>query len=293
MVIKVNAVMIHYYFFKDVVSKLDLNIQTCLDYDDNLIFNLANFNTTPSFYKLFNLYKNDKYKIQNYFDGNDFNSFIVDCIINLQKDNDYKKLLFLYAMVSHKILNNYLYPYIHALKSNDYSFNIALNMLDFYYSKWHGYDITKESIYKTFQNSFIYYDYMDELIRNPLIKNFKLMSSQAYFNRCYKKKKKFYKKYAKVRFKIIYLSLLSIFYLKHGITPKEFPYKDKLDTKLLNKKKEYFKIGEKEYNDTVEEIIQKALKETISTIQAINSYLFSNNDTKIRKIFNIPETKKL
>ena len=285
--------MIHYFFFKDVISKLDSNIQNSLDYDDNLIFNFANFNTTPSFYKLFNLFKNDKYKIQNYFDSNEFNSFIVDSIINLQKDNDYKKLLFLYGMVSHRILNNYLYPYVHALKSNEYSFNIALNMLDFYYSKYNGFDVKKESIYKKFPDSFIYYDYMDELIRNPLIKNFKLMSSKEYFIRCYKKKKKFYKKYAKVRYKIIYLSIISIFYHKHGITPKEFPYKDRIDTKLLNKKKDYFKIGEKDYNDTFEEIIQKALKETTSTIQAINSYLFSNNDTKIRKIFNIPETKKL
>lgn len=293
MVINMYGAMIHYYFFNDLVSKLDSNILQKMDYDDNLIFNIANFNTSPSFYKIFNLFKGDKYKIQNKFDNNEYNSFIVDCIINLQKENDYKKLLFLYGMVSHRILNNYIYPYIYTLKSDEYSFNRALNMLDFYLSKWNSFDVTKESIYKKFSEAFTYYDYMDELIRNPMVKDFKLMSSQEYFKKCYKNKKKFYKKFAKVKYKSIYLSLVALLYHKNGLSPKEFPYKDRIDTRLLNKKKEFFKIGDKEYNDTFEEMIQKAQKEALNTISAINSYLFSNNDVKIRKIYNIPETKKL
>ena len=54
------GVMLHYYFFKDVVENLDNSIKSKLDYNDDLLFNLANFNTTPAFYKLFNLFKNDK-----------------------------------------------------------------------------------------------------------------------------------------------------------------------------------------------------------------------------------------
>lgn len=285
--------MIHYYFFKNVITNLDNDILEKLEFDDNLVFNLANFNNTPSFYSLFHITRNDKYKIQNYFDGMEFNSFIVECMINLQKNNNYKQLLFLYAMVTHRTLNDYLYPYVNALKSSDYSFTTAINMLDFYDAKRNGFDVTKDSIVKEFHDSFVYYDYMDELIRYPMVKAFKLMSSESYFKRCYRKKKTFYKKYAKVKYRMVLLKLWSLFFRKHGIIPTDFPYRKKIDTKLLNVKKDHYKIGEREYCDSLDEILKNALKDSLTIISAINSYLFDNNDQKIRKIYNIPEEKKL
>ena len=285
--------MLHYYFFKDVVEKLDNSIKSKLEYDDNLIFNFANFNTSSLFYKIFNPFKNDKYNIQNYFDKDTFNSIIIDSAISIQKNNDFNKLLFLYGMIAHKTLNDYLYPYVNALKSNTYSFNDALNMLDFYSAKRNGLDITKESIYKIFKDSFQYYDYMDEVIRFPMIKTCKLMSSFTYFTKCYKRKRKFYKKYARAKYRIVWIKFISIFYRKHSLSPKEFIYKKKIDTNLLNVKKVEFKIGEKIYNDNLDELINKAVKESLNIIRAVNSYLFDNNDKKLRQIYNIPQTKKL
>lgn len=285
--------MIHYYFFKDVIENLDNSVKTKLEYDDNLIFNFANFNSSPSFYKLFNFIKNDKYSVQDYFDKEDCNSIIVESAINLEKNNDYKKLLFLYGMIAHKTLNNYLYPYINSLKSNTYSFNTGLNMIDFYYSKRNGMDVTKESIYKKFKDSFVYYDYMDELIRYPMVKICKLMASETYFTKCYKRKKKFYKKFAKVKYKIVWLKFISLFFHKNGIAPKEFPYRKNVDTNLLNMKKIEFQLGENIYNDNIDELINKALKDTLNRIKAVNDYLFSHVDKNFRKIYNISLEKKL
>ena len=285
--------MLHYYFFKDLVDNLDKQIKENLEYDDSLLFNLANFNSTPSFYKLFNLLKDDKYAIQDYFDKDSFNSIIIESAINLQKNNNYNQLLFLYGMISHKILNDYLYPYINALKPNITSFNTALNMLDFYYAKRNEFDVTKESIYIKFNTSFKYYDYMDELIRFPMVKVCKLMSSNTYFTKCYKRKKKFYKRFAIVKYRSFWLRFTSLFYLKNGIKPKDFPYKKNIDSSLLNMKRVEYKIGDQIYNDNLDEIINKALKESLSIIKAINSYLFENNESKFRKIYNISPNKKL
>ena len=58
-------------------------------------------------------------------------------------------------------------------------------------------------------------------------------------------------------------------------------------------KKDHYKIGEREYCDSLDEILKNALKDSLTIISAINSYLFDNNDQKIRKIYNIPEEKKL
>ncbi len=288
-----NGAMIHYYFYKDVLDKLDNEIKEKMDFNESLLFNYANFNSSPTFFKLFNFFKIDKYGMQNNFDGVNFNNFIVDCAVVLNKENKFNQLQFLYGMMAYRILNDYLYPFINTLKSNDYSFNIALNMIDFYFAKRNGFDVTKESIYEKFPDSFIYYDYMDELIRFPLVKNFKLMSSESYFKRCYKKKKKFYKRFAKVKYKAFLLSFYSLFYRRRKILPKEFPYRKKIDTNLLNVKKAYFKIGEFEYNYTIDELVNKALKDAVNKIKALNSYLFDNNENKFRKEFNISEEKKI
>ena len=119
------------------------------------------------------------------------------------------------------------------------------------------------------------------------------MSSESYFTRCYKKKKKFYKRFAKVKYKAFLLSFYSLFYRRRKILPKEFPYRKKIDTNLLNVKKAFFKIGEFEYNYTIDELVNKALKDAVNKIKALNSYLFDNNENKFRKEFNIPEEKKI
>ena len=285
--------MIHYYFFNDLVNRLDNQTKTKLDYDDNLLFNLANFNTSPSFYKLFNISKRDKYKVQEYFDSDDFYSFLVECAINVQKDNDYKKLLFLYAMISHKILSSYLYPYITSLKSNTYTMDVGLNMLDFYFARRHGLDVTKESLYNKFKGGFIYHEYMDELIRYPMIKICKLMSSESYFTKCYKRKKKFYRKYGVVKYKIVWLKFTSLLYRKKGTLPKDFPYKKIIDANLLNVRRKEFILNDKTYNGTIDDLYEKAIKDSIEAIKALNLYLFDNNDKLFRKLFKIPEKKAL
>ncbi len=288
-----NGIMIHYYFFKKVVDNIDKSIMDRIDYSNDLLFNVANFNSTPAFYRLFNLFKGDKYGIYDYFKSPACNDFIIDCTISLQKNNDFNKLFLIYGMLSHKILNDYLYPFINVFKDNTYSFNTALNMLDYYYTKKDGINLTKVSICKLFPNSFTYYDYMDELIRYPIVKNFKLMSSKSYFLRCYKTKKKFYKKYAKVKYKKVLLRMWAFLFRKRVVKPNEYYYKDEIDIKLLNVKKVNYKIGENEYNDSLEELLKKALFDVVNKIKAINSYLIDNNDSKFRKEFKISPEKKL
>ena len=58
-------------------------------------------------------------------------------------------------------------------------------------------------------------------------------------------------------------------------------------------KKIEYQLGENIYNDNLDELINKALKDTLNRIKAVNDYLFGHIDKNFRKIYNISQEKKL
>ena len=187
-----DKIILNYYFFKKVIDKLDDNIKSNLRYDEDLLLNLSNFKSSPLFFDIYKLKNDRKYNMYENFHSELFDEFLIECAINLEKENSYKKLLLFYGMLTHHVLESQIDPYLNALKSDDYDIRYAENMIDYYYSKKLELDIIKKPLNDKLPQAFLYLDYMDELIHNPMIKVFKLMSSKNYFKKCYKKLRRFY-----------------------------------------------------------------------------------------------------
>ena len=181
-----KACIINYYFFKDVFKGINESIKEEFYYDDSLIFNFTNFLSIPYYAYAYNIIKKDKYQLYDKFENN-FYDFFLECVISLNEKNDYKRLFFLYCILATKTLHEYLDPYILRYKDNEESLDEVFNMLDYYYAYQDGIDLTKEPIYNTFNNSYTYYDYVDELIHYPLIRAYQFLASKQYFVKAYKR----------------------------------------------------------------------------------------------------------
>ena len=157
-------------------------------------------------------------------------------------------------------------------------------MLDFYYYSIDNIN-TKMNLYNQFKDSFNYYDYMDELIHNPIIKSISFLASKNYFNRCYKNKIKFYKRFKLNHRRYILHKIISkIFKSKYNI--KDFINKNKIDTKLLNLANNEIDINDKKINKSLDDVIAIARDELNNYIDAINDYLFNDRDKNINKLLD-------
>ncbi len=269
-----KAPYLHYAFFKKVTLDLNPMIKNEIIYDDNLIFNLSNFINIGDYYSLKSF--KDKYDFNNKLNEK-FNEFIVECLILLNKHNEYDKLYFLYSLVSSYTLDKYINEYIESLNNDVLSKEEIYKMIDFSIASKDNIDISKNNLYKIFKNSFEYYNYMDDLIHNPCIRVLKFMASKAYFIRCYKKKKKYYKSFMKYNIKYPLHLLLSKI-TKSKIKTKDLIYKDirDIDLPLIS-----------------DELLEKAYIDTKMQINAINEYLFDDKDSNVRRLYNIDKDKKI
>lgn len=269
-----NALYLHYAFFKRVTEGLDDYIKKEIEYDDNLIFNLSGFNNIGNYYSLKSF--KDKYKFSEGLNEN-FDTFITECLLNISKNNDYQKLYFLYALISSHVLDKYLLDYIESIEGKNLSKEKLYKMIDFSIASIDKVDISNNNLYKMFEESFTYYDYMDDLIHEPCIMTLKFMASKEYFKKCYKKKKKFLKSFTK----------RNIFFLNHKIINVLFRSKKNTNDFIMkdNRKIDITLIS----NET----LQKAYNEVKNIINEVNDYLFNFNEKGVRKIFNIPKDKKI
>ena len=169
---------LNYHLFKMLINNLDDYIKNKFEYEDTDILSYISFKSIPNYYS-----KKDKYGMIEKFNSDKFNDFIVECAINLDKENDFNNLLFLYGLIisdtSSKLL---LKNVINNENINNY---ISLK-----------YDIKFDLDYYKNNNKKIlnYTDKMEDLVHNPLIRIFDLFASYYYFIRGYKKYKKNFKK---------------------------------------------------------------------------------------------------
>lgn len=169
---------LNYYLYKRILNNLDEYIKNKIEDNDINILNFITFKYIPNYYS-----KKDKYNLKEGFSSEKFNDFIVECAINLDKENDFYNLLFLYSLIisdtSFKLLNQN---------------NINKDDIDYYISK--KYDIKFDiDFYKNNNKKlYKYNEKMHELVSNPLVRIFDLFNSYYYFVNGYKKYKKKFKK---------------------------------------------------------------------------------------------------
>lgn len=168
---------LNYYLFTKIINNTDEYIKSKFNYTDCDLLSYLSFKIAPKYYA-----RKDKYDLYNRFKTDTFNDLIVECSINLDKENDFDNLLFIYGLIisntSFKLLNE---KEIDSFKINKYiseKYNISFDM----------------NFYKENHKKIDYKEKMDHLVHNPLIKIYNFFGSYNYFIRAYKKYKKNFKK---------------------------------------------------------------------------------------------------
>lgn len=287
-----NGCVMNTYFFLEVLEKLPKQIQDDLCYTDSLCFNFSNFMFVPKFSYVYNLFKKDPYELDKKFEEN-FMDFFIECAIHLNQKNDYKRLLFLYGLLSTYTLREFYNPYIQSLKDESESMDKIYNMLDYFYATVKQIDLTKTSLYKLYPDAFTYYNYMEDLIHNPLIRTYKFMGSRGYFKKSYKRFKHYCKKDSANRMKKPLHILFDKLFARKKPGKEYFLYEPYSNPDLITfQKKKIDNNGVESYED-LESIRKKAIDEAVSRIEALNDYLFNHKENQFRKKFQISEEKKL
>lgn len=277
-----KSLYMNYYFFKDVLSNVKESILSEFVYDDSLIFNFSNFLNIPYFAYAYSLFKKDKYNLYEKM-NNDFYDFFLDCVIQLNMKNDYKRLFFLYALITTKTLHEYLTPYINKYKEKQETLDDIYNMLDYYYAYSSGIDLTKEYLYEVFDNAYSYYDYVDNLIHYPIVKNYHFMASKNYYIKAYKRFYKYCKHDSAAKSKIGFNKLFDKVFRKGKKEKYYFVYQAKLNTSILDRKSD----------PNLNQVLKNAKEASLARIHAMNDYLFTKNTKLFKKTFNISEDKKI
>lgn len=289
--------MLNYYIFKDSLESLDKQVIEKMEYDDDLLFNLSTFNDLGLFFKLFNPFKKDKYQIYKKIYNNDFYKFILECIGIAKANNNYQQLLFIYAMCSSFILKKNFDSFIKDKLSRRLSYDKACNMIDYYYAmSKDNLDLTKIKLSKHFKNSFIYHNYMEDLIHNPLIKIYKFFCSKRYFTHSMVMKGYYYSSCTTSKFKLKYIPYFIYDILfNHLGKPKacSYIYNKRIKTSILNLAKKEYVVDDIVYNYSIEDIYNNSLNEIKAWYKAINQFIFFSDEKAIRKIFNIDKEEKI
>lgn len=277
-----KSVYLNYYFFKDVVSNIKESILQEFIFDDSLMFNFSNFVNMPYFAYAYNIIRKDKYNLYEKL-NNQFDDFFIDCIIQLNMKNDYKRLFFMYALISTKTLHDYLDPYINKYKEPEETIDDVYNMLDYYFAYTENFDLTKEPLFTKFPDAYSYYNYVDDLVHYPIVKNYHIMASKNYLIKAYKRFY-IYCKYDSSDSSKSFTHNLFDKLFRRGLKHKQyFLYTSKLNTSILDRKQD----------DNLNQLLKLAKEQTLLKINAMNDYLFTKNTKLFRKTFNIPESKTI
>ncbi len=289
--------MLHYYFLKRIVDNTPTPIKEKLEYDNDLIFNLSTFNDLGMFYKLFHPVKKDKYKLNEKLSSEQFKDFILECLFICKKNNDNQQLLFIYAMICHNILKENIDTFLSARLTKKLKYDIACNMIDFYYAKaYDKLDLTKIPLTAFFPNGFTYYEFMEELIHNPFIKIFSFFCTKQYFSHAMKRKK-FYYSYcnrSRTKIKLIFYKFYDWIFNHRG-KPKasHYLYTKKVNTTLFNLRNKPYLIGEETYTYSLENVIDNAYNLAKDNLEVINQYIFYDNDKPLKKFYKIEKTENI
>lgn len=291
--------ILNYYFMKDCIKEIPNVVKDIFPKENSIYFNLSNFSSVSIYSFIYNPFKKDKYEIDKLI-RNNYLDFIVESAIllksSMEENDSYftECLLFLYGLITTNTLRDYLYPYLKGIKKDSLNLDYALNVLDYYYAKKKDkIDLTKESIYHLFPTAYTYYDSIEQLIRNPMIKCYRFMGTNSYFKKSYKRFNKFAKRSNKTNRLWDYKFYDKLFNRKKE--KKEYLiYTKNEDSSLLNLKKESYIVNGIEKNESLDQLLKIAKDKAIKRIEALNKYLFiPKGEQEFREEFHIDKLKKL
>lgn len=294
-----NGIMCRYYILKKYLKQIPDDILSSNEITDDILFNYADFLSTPLFYK--RNPRRDKYHIYETINKENFNSFFIETLISASKyvarceEFPYDALIFIYALILYHLEDEILIPYMEQNKSDNTDIYEALNMLDFYYSsKIDGVDLRKTNLTLKYEKGFEYQEMMENIIHQPIVKCCKLLETNNYFLRAYKRKAHFYNYYTKSKFGLKKLYIYAYVKIsKNGLRRFAF-YRKEIDTRLLNIAKNEFEISNNKMNYSLEEMINKYLfNKFLEYSDAISDYLIDGRNKKIKKLLNISSEKKM
>lgn len=278
-----DGILTHYYFFKNSLKLIPSDIKKNLTFNNELLFNLTTFNVAPKYTYLYNPFKRNKYHLYDDIYSDKFNDYFTSVLVIMAKKNDYKKLLLVYSMVSYYVFNQELIKYIKAIKGENANIDLMLNNFDYYYLlKEENRDLSKTKITTLFKD-LDYKNYYDELIHKLLVRHFNFFGSYAFYTKGYK------------RFKFFYSITEKSGFLRFLTNKKKdiSKYQKKLDEDIFNNQKKEYILDDKFQKYSFDEFVNITLDKINVYYDAINSYLFDNNEKKIRDILNIPKERKI
>lgn len=289
---------INYYFMKDCIKEIPNAVKDVFPKENSIYFNMANFSTVSIYSFIYNPFKKDKYELDLKLRSSYLN-FIVECAILLKssmEENDsyfIESLLFLYGLITTNTLSDYLYPYLKGIKKDALNLDSALNILDTYMAKKNKIDLTKESLYSLFPNAYTYYDSIEQLIRNPMVKCYRFMGTNTYYKKSYKRFNKF-AKHSKDQSRLWDYKLFDNLFRRKKNKKIYLIYTKDEDSTLLNLKKEAYIVNGIEKHESFEQLLKLAKDKAIKRIEALNNYLFiPKGEQEFREEFHIDKLKKL
>lgn len=287
-----QGAMLHYYLFKKLANQFPSKLIDNVKITDDLLFNLSTFNDLGLFFKQFNIYKKDKYRLDlKLQDEKKFKLFITECVYTCKYNDNFYQLLFLDAIVTHSILAKHIEEYLSSRVSFKLSYQRALSMLDNFYTTVNDLsNLSKKSIYSLFPNSFEYYSWMNDLISKPIIKTYSCFSCETYYKHSMKMKKFYYRFCSKGIIGNIFNTFFDIFVSHRGKKKLlKAMYRKKIDTSLLNSEKKPYLVLDKSYSYSFDEILDNAYNEAKAYTDAIHQYMFYNNSKPLKNHLPIDE----
>lgn len=291
--------VLNYYFMMDCLKRLPISATEPFPKDNSIYFSLANFSSVSVYSFIYNPFKKDKYQLDKLIREH-YKELLIESAIefknNMEESDSFyiEGILLLYGLITTNTLRDYLYPYLKAVTKDTYDLDLCLNMIDSYMAnKKDTIDLTKESLSSLFPKGYTYYDSVEKLIRNPMVKLFRFMGTNAYYEKSYKK---FYKaaKYSNQTGRKWDYKLFDKLFARHKEKKQYLIYTKDIDADIFNLKNNPYTLDGKELTSSFEDIFKDAREEAVKRLNALNSYLFiPKGEVEFRAVFKIDKEKKL
>lgn len=290
--------LVRYYLIKEASRFVSPSITSTIKLDNQSFFRYALFFDASDYYKLLNPFKTDRYGISTLIKGPKFADFLKECMENAYYHSSSEEKFFCYTLFMSYVINNNYQPFIEAFTPKKKKSVYVEKMLNsYYFNSNENMPITKMNLADYFFDSFALSESDINLIDKPLKRVFGFFCAKNYYDECYKNAKFYFNHFTKdfLGIKKITFNLYDFFlnHRKNKLKARHFLYHKKIDTTVLNLKKEVYNNGVSDVNHSVDELYNRTLKDLKVACDVLNNYFNFNQDLKaFDKYFNIPKNKE-
>ncbi len=289
--------LVRYYLIKDATSYVSPSITSTIKLDNQIYFRYALFWDASDYYKLLNPFKANHYDLSNLLKGPKFTEFLKECMENAYYHSNSEEKFFCYTIFMSYVINNNYQPFIKAFTPKNKKDGYVEKMLNsYYFNSNEKMPITKLNLADYFFDSFALSESDINLIDKPLKRVFGFFRAKNYYAECYKNIKFYFNHCTKdfLGVKRITFNLYDFFlnHRKNKLKARHFLYHKKIDTTVLNLKKEPYNNGESTIDFSVDDLYKQTLKDLKIACDVLNNYFNFNQDLKaFNKYFNITKNK--